>query len=261
MQKIMQYQQLGDIVLIKRHKWKKLKKNEKKEVLNKLIKRPGVRLVSTIGPVKGKYRTPSKTKVLKVKPGLNKSLITVHEENKCFYKLDVSKLMFSKGNRKERARIAKIASNKEIVLDMFAGIGYFTLPLAKKVSLVYAIEINPVAYRYLIENIKLNNLVNVIPLLGDAADICKKLSLKFDRIVMGLLPNATDYLQDALKLAKRGTVLHISIISTKPDLRKKIKKIKAECELFFKKVSIKVIKVKSYAPKVWHYCLDVKIIE
>src|SRR3989344_2273513 len=73
------------------------------------------------------------------------------------------KEMFPKGNLFERQRIAKQVKPNEIIIDMFAGIGYFSLGL-KKAKKVYAIEKNPLAYKYLKENILLNKAKNIVPI-------------------------------------------------------------------------------------------------
>ncbi len=95
---------------------------------------------------------------------------TVHFENGMYYKLDVARIMFSSGNIDEKLRMASLSCEGETVVDMFAGIGYFSLPIAvhAKASKVIACEINPVAYHYLQENIVLNGLKGtIVPVLGD----------------------------------------------------------------------------------------------
>ncbi len=79
-----------------------------------------------------------------------------------FFKLDLAKVMWSKGNNNERIRIARLVEDDEIVLDMFAGIEYFSVPIAKfsNAKQVIPIEINPNSYFYSNENIKLNKLTN-----------------------------------------------------------------------------------------------------
>ncbi|NOZ77181.1 MAG: class I SAM-dependent methyltransferase family protein, partial [Euryarchaeota archaeon] len=55
---------------------------------------------------------------------------TVHRENGCLFKLDPTKVMFSAGNVEERRRMAYISGPGETVVDMFAGVGQFTIPMA-----------------------------------------------------------------------------------------------------------------------------------
>ena len=52
-----------------------------------------------------------------------------HRENGILYCLDVTRCMFSSGNGTEKARMGRLACCGEIVVDLFAGIGYCSLPL------------------------------------------------------------------------------------------------------------------------------------
>lgn len=156
------------------------------------------------GPIQGELREPQ----IEVIAG--NGTVTVHKENEILYKLDVSKVMFSKGNLMERARIAKMVKKGETVVDMFAGIGYFSLPIAKTglPSMVYAIEKNPVSMGFLRENIRLNGLVGKItPMFGDCRQI--PMGSVADRVVMGYLPDTWKYLESALSFLKpSGGTIH-----------------------------------------------------
>jgi tRNA wybutosine-synthesizing protein 2 len=107
-----------------------------------------------VGGIEGEFREP----VLELIMGTETE--TMHIENGVKYKLDAAKLMFSSGNVDERIRMASVCRKDEIVVDMFAGIGYFTLPMAVHSSpeKIYAYEINPLAHKYLVENLKLNKV-------------------------------------------------------------------------------------------------------
>ena len=65
---------------------------------------------------------------------------TVHKENGCLFNLDLSKVMWAKGNNNERLRIAKLVEDGEVVVDMFAGIGYSTIFYAGMLSLIKSIK-------------------------------------------------------------------------------------------------------------------------
>ena len=113
---------------------------------------PEVERIVKLGSINGPKREPD----VEILVGDNTE--TIHRENHCFFKLDVAKMMWSKGNTTERKRIGTIVKDGEIVVDMFAGIGYFSIPIAvhSKPEKIYSIEINPVSYSYLKENIALN---------------------------------------------------------------------------------------------------------
>ena len=86
--------------------------------------------------------------------------IVEHKEHEVIYRFDITKIMFSKGNINERKYLATLVRENEIIVDMFAGIGYFSLPIAKnaKPAKIYSIELNPDSFYYLVENIKINHL-------------------------------------------------------------------------------------------------------
>jgi tRNA wybutosine-synthesizing protein 2 len=246
----MNYQQIGDIAI-----FNKISKPEAQEFLNKF---PRFKTVCTrTGKIKGKYRKPQ-LKVLASRAKKDKT-ITINKEQGILYKIDVSKLMFAKGNINERHRIAKIAKNNEIVVDMFAGIGYFSLPLAKKVAKVYAIELNPVSFKYLNENVRLNHLNNVKTIKGDCSKVVPRLKVKADRIMMGFLPSPFKYLKYAKKITKKGTIIHYSCLIKRGDEKAEIKKLVSDIN---EKINVKLInavKVKSYSPALEHYVLDLAV--
>ena len=90
----------------------------------KFLEMKGVKTVVKLGNITGKKREPE----IEIIAGSQTE--TIHKENGCKFKLDVAKVMWSKGNVNERLRIAKLIKDNERVLDMFAGIGYFTIPAA-----------------------------------------------------------------------------------------------------------------------------------
>lgn len=183
---------------------------------------------------------------------------TIHIENRIKYKLNVEKIMFSSGNIDERIRMAGVAKKDEVVVDMFAGIGYFTLPIAVySGAKVYACEINPLAYRYLKENIKLNGVEELVEArLGD----CRKVAPAkvADRVVMGYL-DSIHFIEYALKCLKNGGILHIHQNCKQEDFPHNLfKKIKSK----IKGRRVKMIywkKIKSYAPRIIHGVIDVSV--
>ncbi|MDG6221134.1 MAG: methyltransferase, partial [Candidatus Thermoplasmatota archaeon] len=143
----------------------------------------GGKAVVDYGDIHGEYREPSARLVL------GDSAITIHVENGIRYKLDALKIMFSSGNIDERIRMSTISMNEEVVVDMFAGIGYFTLPIAihSGALRVEAYEKNPVSWGYLRENILLNGVEDVVsPHNMDNRECPEKIA---DRILMGYVGN------------------------------------------------------------------------
>jgi len=249
------YQKIGQILIL----------NLRKE-LEKYDKQIGEFLLRTIPDTKTVFRrtgfitNQERIPKMKVIAG-KKETETIHKEHGILYKLNVNKIMFAKGNLNERKRIMKLVKNDEIVVDMFAGIGYFSLGIAKfsQPKKVYAIEINPVAYHYLCENIKLNRVQDkVISILGDCIVEIPKLGRVANRVIMGLLPDCKVFLMDAMKIVKPNGIIHYH--GTAKDWKKLFEDVKTVTEIEEVNVKlIKKIKVKSYAPKIYHWVLDCKI--
>ncbi|MEN2975051.1 MAG: hypothetical protein ABDH32_05680 [Candidatus Caldarchaeales archaeon] len=139
--------------------------------------------------------------------------VVEHREYGWRLRLDIERLMLCLGNSYERLRIARLISGNEIIVDMFAGVGQFTIPMAVigKPAKIYSVEINPEAYHYLKENIILNKVQHIVePILGD----CKKIvgeEIKdiADRVVMGYLGGTMEALPQALKTLKSsGGMIH-----------------------------------------------------
>ncbi|MEM0215696.1 MAG: class I SAM-dependent methyltransferase family protein [Archaeoglobaceae archaeon] len=178
---------------------------------------------------------------------------TVHVENGCFFKLDITKVMFSLGNQHERQRVANEAKD-EIVVDMFAGIGYFTIPIAKKAEKVFAIEINPDAYYYLLENIRLNKLNNVLPILGDSMLLTPERIA--DRVVMGHI-FCQDFLEVGIRALNGKGTIHYHESTPLKVLDRPVYRVQKACERVGKKCKIlQIRKVKNYSPGVVHVVVD-----
>jgi len=137
---------------------------------------------------------------------------TIHKEYGYKFMLDVSKLMLCLGNSYERLRTARSVRHGETVVDMFAGIGQFSIPCAvlSKPSKVYAIEINEEAYRYLRVNVAINKVEGVVePLLGDCKELTPALGRIADRIIMGYFGGTIEALPAALGAVKpEGATIH-----------------------------------------------------
>ncbi len=158
--------------------------------------------------VAGQYRLRTLTWVA----GENKTS-TTHKEHGCTFKVNLETSYFSPRLSGERLRIAKLIQPSETVVNMFAGVGCFSILIAKRQpsAKVYSIDINPEAVKFMQENIAANGLAErVFPLLGDAKDVLEaQLRGLADRVLMPLPEKALEYLPYAvLALKPEGGWIH-----------------------------------------------------
>ena len=241
----MKYKKIGDILI--------LDKKYSGSDFEELSLKHNVKTIMEIDHIQGTKREP----VYRVLYGDETE--TINKENGCLFKLDLSKVMWSKGNNNERLRIAKLVEDDETVIDMFAGIGYFSIPIGVHANAkeIYSIEINPNSYHYLCENIKLNKVNNITPILGDCMVETPK--LKADRIIMGYVKTTHHYLNVAIDSLNKGGVIHYhetvpeKLMETRPIERIQAQAGNRDVEL------LKVNKIKKYAPGVEHVVIDARI--
>lgn len=244
------WQVLGSVIVVKIPRELEDRKREIGEAFLKLY--PKCKTVLRDKGVRGKFREPD------VEIIAGSETETMHIENKCKFKLDAAKLIFSPGNLAERLRISKLGRG-EVVVDMFAGIGYFSIPMAvhSKPKKIYAIELNPIAFNYLKQNIALNKVEGIVePVLGDCLKVTpKKIA---DRVIMGYVHETHLYLKPAIEALKSSGFLHYheavpeALIESRPKER-----IAQAAEALGKKVEfIEQRRIKKYSPGVWHVAVD-----
>lgn len=137
---------------------------------------------------------------------------TEYKEHGCRFRVDVEKTFFSPRLSTERQRIAELINEGEVVINMFGGVGMFSIVAAKKKKChVYNIDINPIAAKLCSENIKLNKKLKgtVESIEGDAASVIKqKLRDMGDRILMLLPERSDEFLNAAILASKENAVIH-----------------------------------------------------
>ncbi|MGB5911444.1 MAG: class I SAM-dependent methyltransferase family protein [Promethearchaeia archaeon] len=214
-----------------------------------------------LGKVVGTFRKPEKIELI---AGEDNPIVE-HKEHKVIYRFDITKIIFSKGNINERKYLATLVRDGEIIVDMFAGIGYFSLPIARhaKPAKIYSIELNPESYNYLVKNIKLNHLEGIIfPIHGDCRKEAVRLSksgIKADRVIMGVFPAPKNYIKEALTLMKEdSTIFHYEGIVEKENFTSLFKEFEDVANVKNIKCELKSMRfVKSYGPHLFHTVLDI----
>jgi len=178
---------------------------EKKEVVAEAIVKVHKRVKTVcnrIGKIENEERIP------KIEVIWGDGTETIHKENNCLFKLDISKVFFTPRMQSERKRVIGLVKEGEKVLDMFAGVGPFSIPISKKAE-VTAIDINPWAVKYLRENAKLNR-VELKIYEGDCKEVVEREKIsEMDRIIMNYPKGSLEYLPVAKKAVKKGGIIHL----------------------------------------------------
>ena len=136
---------------------------------------------------------------------------TEYKEHGCRFRVDVQKAFFSPRLSTERERIANMINDGEIVINMFGGVGMFSIIAAKKKKcVVYNIDINPYAIELCSKSISLNKLKGQVEtIIGDASKIIEeRLVDKGDRILMLLPERSDEFLGSAIKATKSRGIIH-----------------------------------------------------
>ncbi len=274
------YEIIGDIAVLTGAGDSITETNEQRVAHTILNLHKNIKVVAKrISPVEGVYRN----RKLKILAGENRTE-TIHKENGCRYKLDPEKVYFNPSLAGERNRVAMQAernkNKNELIIDMFAGVGSFSIQIAKRApqSIVTAIDINPDAIRYLHENMELNGVRNIEPIEGDVSGIYMKFENKANRIIMNLPKSAYMFLREALcMLHPEGGMIHFYAVEEfypakggkKKSLEMAIEitkakvtaKLKEFCDEFhYQSLELQEVrKVKPYAPYAYIIGVDAAI--
>ena len=199
------FDQIGSIIVIRIPDSLLAKKNKIGETLLKQVK-----TVQSVyyqsSSVDGNFRT----RKLELLAGKD-STETEYKEHGCRFTVDVEKAFFSPRLSTERLRIANLVRSGDTILNMFAGIGMFSVVAAKnKKCTVYSIDVNPIASRLCEKNISQNKLTGkIIPINGDAAKIIEdRLTDTATRTLMLLPERSYEFLNSAITATKNGGIIH-----------------------------------------------------
>ena len=185
-----------------------------------------------------------------------------HLENGVVYIFDPEKIMFSPGNVNERHHFLSLIRGKETVLDMFAGIGYFSLQIALHTgaAMVHCVDINSLSLEFLRKSAISNGLSQRIEThVGD----CRKTipDIRADIIYMGNFSSLEYIAHGVMRLKENGGIIAHFLVSTE-EIETCGDKIISRVRRLGVKCSVEDLhRVKSYAPNLWHMSAYISIIK
>ncbi|KOX92020.1 tRNA (guanine-N1)-methyltransferase [Haloarcula rubripromontorii] len=184
-----------------------------------------------------------------------------HREYGCTFDLDLAEVYFSPRLATERHRVAKQVSAGERAFDMFAGVGPFVIPFAKREATCVGTDINETAIKYLRANAEQNGVSDrVTGICGDVREVAGEYEGWADRVVMNLPHSAGEFLETAVRLAADECVFHYYDIQHEDDLFGPGERaIRAAAEPTYDVAVETRHTVRSYAPKEHNVVLDVRL--
>ena len=219
-----------------------------------------VERLGVMGEVTGKTRK-SGTRMLRGEDDW-----VVRRENGVDYGYHVTKCMFSAGNVNERRRMGEIVERGEVVVDLFSGIGYYSLPIMvhSEVEHVHCCEWNDDAVKSLEWGLERNGISSGFTIhRGDNRESCMSIGRVADRVIMGLLPTSEDSFEAAMEvLSDSGGVVHVHGLARPGEYSEWGEVVLRKLCHFREGSRAKVIgvnRIKSYAPRWDHIVLDVSI--
>ena len=217
-------------------------------------------VLGAVGPVEGEFRTRQWV----VLAGERRTR-TMHKEHGCRYNVDLATAYFSGRLGTERKRVADMVKPGQYVVDLFAGVGPFSILIGKSVpgASVVAVDKNPGAVKLLRENIRLNRLDNVTAVEDDARHAAGNLKHSADHVIMNLPQSAREFLDYGILAAKSGGVVHFYDITHEDDLygtswgliQEAAARVGSKVECTGRRI------VRSYAPYQYNVCIEFRVIE
>lgn len=200
------FDQIGDIVIIKIPDDLMPKKKLIADAILANVKTAKA-VFAQISAVRGDFRVRD----LEFIAGENRT-ITEYKEHACRFKVDVARTYFSPRLSTERQRIADMVGDNETIVNMFAGVGTYSVVIAKanKTCRVYSIDSNAAASELDKINAKLNKVQDrIVSICGDAAEVIKdRLAGQADRVLMPLPERAKEFVDPAVLALKEKGIVH-----------------------------------------------------
>ena len=254
------FDQIGDIVIIKIPDELASKKAIIATAILDNIK-TARSVFAQASPVRGEFRVRD----LEYLAGENRT-ITEYKEHACRFKVDVARTYFSPRLSTERLRIARMVEENEIVVNMFAGVGTYSVVIAKanKTCRVYSIDSNLAASELDSQNAKLNKVQDrIVTIHGDAAKVIKdQLAATADRVLMPLPEKAKEFADSAvLAIKSKGTIHYFAHV--KADGKKACQELglkdaqEAFAKYHHRVMGIRV--VREVGPRIYQIVADVSV--
>src|SRR5918996_3869967 len=252
---------IGSIVIVKIPDALKLKKQIIGEIILQNIK-PAQSVFAQTSAVRGDYRIRS----LEFIAG-EYNTVTEYREHGCRFRVDIQNTYFSPRLSTERLRIAKLISENEVIANMFAGVGTFSIIIAKinKTCKIYNIDCNPFANEMSIINAKLNRVQNrVLPICGNAKDVIHdQIRGQCDRVLMPLPERSSEFVDSAILALKGGRgVIHFYVHVKANSKNTAREKADSDIQTIFNKYQHEILHtriVREVGPRVYQIVSDVRI--
>jgi tRNA (guanine37-N1)-methyltransferase len=192
---------------------------------------------------------------------------TIHKEHGCLFKVDLSKVFFSPRLSTEHQRIARLVDKGERVVDMFAGVGPFSILIAKTVAdvRVEAIDANPQAVELLRENVRANKVESKVHAhLGDSRDIIgENFTRVASRVIMNHPSASKDFIKGACDaLQPTGGLIHYYTFAAsnwEADSRDELKH-GVEKSGYIAERLLGIHRVREVAPTKWQVAVDLRVV-
>ncbi len=250
---ITSYDIIGDIALV--HIPEEYLDKSKDIALAIIKTHPRVKTVFRKRPVIGEYRT----RELDLIYGEDRTE-TITRENGIVLKLDVDQVFYSPRMAYDRLRISSMVKDGEHVFIPFAGIGPYAILIAKthKNCKIIAVEKNPIAVKYMYENIKLNKVKNIDVIEGDVIDVIDRYKDWADRIIMPLPKDAHNYLDPISNVAKDKGILHVYLfVNSSNPLDHGLELIKTNLKSKFEIIEHR--RLRSYSKSIDEYVFTIRL--
>jgi tRNA (guanine37-N1)-methyltransferase len=255
------FDSFGDIAVIEIPE--ELNKPKYKELIGKSLLGISPRF-ETICSIESDHEGEFRVQKVKVIAG-KKNLVATYKESGCIFKIPLGKVFFSPRLGTERLRIAKEIKKDEVVGCWFSGVGPYPIVFCKNsdIGKAIAIELNPVAHKYALENAELNKCENKIEFVkGDVKKVYKKYKKNFDRIAMPLPHTGYQFLKEAFYCIKEKGMIYFYEIVEKGDYKLPEKQIRETAKKQGRKIRImRKKRVRQFSPTKEQVVFDIKVIK